>query len=110
MDAHDLVDELVENALRYAGRDAAVVLHLRAEDGTAVVEVSDTGPGLPDDELARALDRFWRSPTHHGTDGTGLGLAIVAQLARANGGALELAANEPTGLRVRLSLPAAEST
>ena len=110
MDAHDLVDELVENALRYAGRDAEVALHLRIEDGTAVVEVSDTGAGLPADELALALDRFWRSPTHRDTDGTGLGLAIVAQLARANGGAVELAANEPTGLRVRLALPVAEST
>ena len=110
MDAHDLVDELVENALRYAGRGADVVLHLGVEEGTAVIAVSDTGPGLAREELDLALERFWRSPRHRDSDGTGLGLAIVAELARANGGLVELAANEPRGLRVRLSLPAVEPT
>lgn len=129
MDAHDMVDELFENALRYAGRGAEVVLRLglrpaaevegegkgeggggRAGGGAervAVVEVADTGPGLGADQLAHAVERFWRSPEQRETDGTGLGLAIVSQLAQANGGSVELGPNDPSGLRVRLRLRAA---
>lgn len=115
MDAHDMVDELLENALRYAGRGADVVLRLGLHtadegDGTArvaVIEVADTGPGLRPEELAHAVERFWRSPEQRNTDGTGLGLAIVAQLARANGGSVQLCPNDDRGLRVRLAVPAA---
>jgi signal transduction histidine kinase len=117
MDAHDMVDELVENALRYAGHGADVVLRiaLRAASGhtaagpaqrVALIEVADTGPGLGQDELDHALERFWRSPEQRDTDGTGLGLAIVSQLARANRGHVDLHPNDPHGLRVRLTLPA----
>lgn len=116
MDAHDMVDELVENAVRYAGQGADIVLRLSLRAGAgdtagpaervALIEVADTGPGLGPDELEHALERFWRSPGQRDTDGTGLGLAIVAQLARANRGHVELRPNEPNGLRVRLTLPA----
>ena len=67
--------------------------------------VSDEGPGLSDQDKARAVERFWRAD--RSAPGTGLGLPIVATLARASGGSLELTDGASGGLTVRVTLPAA---
>ncbi|MGL5819014.1 MAG: sensor histidine kinase [Phycicoccus sp.] len=117
MDVHDMVDELVENAIRHAGGGAEVTVRLGLRGGpgsgpvagarVGVVEVADTGRGLRPEELERAVERFWRADTGDPTEGTGLGLAIVARLAEANGGGLDVRSNLPRGLVVTLTLPAA---
>lgn len=90
-----IIDNLVDNALAVS-REGSTIL-LRVTDGDRpTVSVIDEGPGMSDDELARAFDRFWRGSTT--TPGTGLGLAIVAELARASGAEVTLQRGEPRGL------------
>ncbi|MCP3797673.1 HAMP domain-containing histidine kinase [Allokutzneria sp. A3M-2-11 16] len=102
-----VLDELVGNAVRLSGGSEIVV---RAERVGDMVElhVIDDGTGLPEDERAAALDRFWRSPRHQNIAGTGLGLAICAELVTAAGGDLELLSPGPHGLDAVVRLPAAD--
>ncbi len=73
------------------------------------IRVSDTGPGVPADQLARIFDRFYRvaAPRPGSKTGSGLGLAIVAAVATAHHGSVAAAQNAPHGLDVILTLPAA---
>ena len=68
----------------------------------AELRVSDAGPGLTDDQRARAFDRFWRAGAH---SGTGLGLAIVRRLVEADGGTAELRTNAGGGIDAIVRLP-----
>lgn len=83
-DAHELAilaANLVDNALRYSPPGAVVDVRARREDGIAVLEIADTGPGIADAERGRAFDRFFRGSGADGEAGTGLGLAIVRSIA-----------------------------
>jgi signal transduction histidine kinase len=97
-----LARNLVDNALRYTPSGGRVTLQTSVEDGHPVLEVSDTGPGIPAGERERVFDRFYRLA---GTDtaGSGLGLAIVKRIADAHGARIELGeADHGRGLRVRV--------
>jgi two-component system sensor histidine kinase TctE len=72
-----------------------------------VLAVEDDGPGVPAQERARVLDRFYRVPGTPG-DGCGLGLAIVSEIARRHGATVHLGDASAGGLRVELRLAAAE--
>jgi signal transduction histidine kinase len=76
----------------------------RLTDKTVALAVSDHGPGIPEDERQRAIERFFRGAGSAGTPGVGLGLSMVAAIARLHGGKLELSDNCP-GLRATLLLP-----
>lgn len=99
-----MVGELLNNAIKYAPA-ATITASVASSQGTAVVLISDDGPGLSDAELGLAATRFWRSPGHASVSGTGLGMTIVSELAAANGGSLVLAAAVPQGLSARLVFP-----
>lgn len=101
------LDVLLDNACKFGPEGSAVVVRVAVEGGDVVVAVEDEGPGLDEDELARAGDRFWRSRRHQNVDGSGLGLAIARALLEAGGARLAVTVNEPHGLSVRLALPAA---
>ncbi|HYF21453.1 MAG TPA: ATP-binding protein [Ramlibacter sp.] len=75
-DIRSVLDNLVENALRYTPRGGVVDVHLSAQDGQPVIEVVDTGPGIPEEQLPRVFDRFFRVPGT-GAEGSGLGLSIA---------------------------------
>jgi len=92
------VENLLENALRYAPAGSQVSTRARSEDGQLVIEVLDEGPGFPVEFLPHAFERFRRADDARTRDagGTGLGLAIVLAVARAHGGTAA-AANDPTG-------------
>lgn len=95
---------LIDNAIKY-GKRAKVTLRSNAE--SVVITVDDEGPGIPDAELGRVLQPFYRLETSRSreTGGIGLGLAITASIAEAHGGELTLA-NLPTGgLNAMLTLP-----
>jgi signal transduction histidine kinase len=107
------LDVLLDNACKFGPDGSRVVVRVVAAadscdagDGAVLVAVDDEGPGLDSEELPRAGDRFWRSRRHQNVDGSGLGLAIARTLLEAGGARLEVAANEPRGLSVRLALPA----
>jgi len=99
-----MVGELLNNAVKYAP-GACISVALRERPGAVVIEVSDDGPGLSEDERAAATTRFWRSPRNREVRGNGLGMTIVDKLAGANGGRLLLAENPPHGLTARLEFP-----
>jgi len=100
-----VLGNLIDNALKYAG--TAEVGMARTAAGTLCIEVADRGPGIPDDELGRVLEPFYRleNSRNRDTGGTGLGLAIAAQLMLSIGGRLTLAARPGGGLIARVELP-----
>lgn len=101
------LDAVVDNAVKFTPPGGQVRLSARREGQRAVLVVADDGPGLADDELERVGDRFWRSPRHANVPGSGLGLAVARSLLAAHGGALRAGHGAPTGLVVRLEVPAA---
>ena len=98
-----LLDCLLSNAVKFTGDGGKVAVRTGVVDGQAVLTVTDTGVGIPADELPHIFDRFWRGQAAAGTSGSGIGLAIAAELARAHGGTLT-AASEP-GKATTLTLP-----
>jgi signal transduction histidine kinase len=97
------VGNLIDNALKYTAEKGTISVETtRRADGTIEIAVADDGPGIPDDEKSKVLERFYRSDRSRCTSGAGLGLSLVAAVARLHGGALTLADNHP-GLRATLS-------
>lgn len=94
---------LVDNAIRYAGRGASITVTAKAQAGDAVVFVEDTGPGLSEADRERVFERFVRA-THEG-NGCGLGLAIVKEIVERSQGSVVLEAVQPHGLRAVVRLP-----
>lgn len=95
---------LVENAIRYGGR---TMIELEDSAKQVVVRILDDGPGMPDEELERAFEPFYRGERSRSreTGGTGLGLGIARNIARAHGGELVLKNRPSGGLEAILSLP-----
>ena len=101
-----VVENLLENALRYAGEGATCTVTLaRAEGAAVVLEVADDGTGVPDEDVERLFERFFRSDRARTTRGTGLGLAIVKHVVEAAGGNVEARGGQGRGLDVRCVLP-----
>ncbi len=97
-----IVSNLLENAFEWTPAGGEIELALEADNGSAVVAVSDSGPGIALEERDRIFRPFW---SRNGS-GTGLGLAIASELAQALGGELRLVDGETSGARFELSLPA----
>lgn len=100
-----VAENLLENSLRYAGEGATCVVSLAGEDGTVVLEVADDGAGVPDQDVPRLFERFFRSDRARTTRGTGLGLAIVKHVIESAGGNVEARGGQGRGLDVRCVLP-----
>jgi signal transduction histidine kinase len=104
---HQVVTNLVDNALRHSPADGTVVV--RAADAGPVVrlEVADQGPGIPPAEAGRVFDRFHRLDTSRSASagGTGLGLSIARWIVELHGGAIRAESNVPTGCRMVVELP-----
>ena len=84
-----LIDNLVENAIKYSPRGSSVTVSLHAERGQAVLHVADQGPGIAPALYERVFDRFFRAP-QQAQPGSGLGLSIVASVVRQHGGTIQL--------------------
>jgi two-component system sensor histidine kinase TctE len=101
----EALSNLLHNAIRYTPRGGEVTVVVRRNEASAVLEVIDSGPGIPEDELPRAGERFFRA-SNVTLAGSGLGLAIVRSIAQRHGGAMRLAAgSNGTGLSVSIELP-----
>ena len=102
---HDLLDNLIDNSIRYAGRGSTVTVSLQAQpDGGASLLVEDNGPGVPPELLPRLSERFFRAP---GTseEGSGLGLAIVQRIAERHHAEVIYQLGEERGLCVEVRFP-----
>jgi len=93
---HDVLRNLVENAVNYSPDEAVITLQARRSDGSCALTVTDSGPGLPPGDLTRVFERFYRVDKSRSRPGTGLGLAIVKHLVELHGGTV-VAANRPEG-------------
>jgi signal transduction histidine kinase len=102
-----LVSNLLGNALKFTPRGGEVEVRLTDGDGQATIEVADTGPGIPADELPRIFERFYRG-TNVGearASGSGLGLAISRSIVEMHGGTVEVASREGHGSTFSVHLP-----
>ncbi len=94
---------ILDNALTHTPAGTAVVVSTHAERGLSVIDVADSGAGIPPAQQAIALEPFARLSAGRGSGGSGLGLSVTRSLVEAMGGSLLLLDNEP-GLRVRIRL------
>jgi two-component system, OmpR family, phosphate regulon sensor histidine kinase PhoR len=104
------VGNLVNNAVRYTPEGGRIGVHWRRRnDGSAAVEVSDSGPGIEREHLSRITERFYRIDTSRSRDtgGTGLGLSIVKHVVQRHGGEIEVESEVGKGSTFRLVFPAA---
>jgi two-component system phosphate regulon sensor histidine kinase PhoR len=94
---HDVVRNLVENAVNYSPDAAEIQLSARRQDAMVTIEVADSGPGIPPEDLTRVFERFYRvDKSRSRPGGTGLGLAIVKHLVELHRGEAT-AMNRPEG-------------
>ncbi|MCL1893817.1 MAG: HAMP domain-containing histidine kinase [Holophagaceae bacterium] len=101
---HQLLENLLSNALKVSPKKSKVVLSAQLQDQWIIFSVKDNGPGISLKDSSRIFERFYRTQTSKGTPGTGLGLAIVKHLARIMGGevSFESVPDEETTFFVRL--------
>ncbi len=104
---HDVLRNLIENAINYGPEGSAIDVTSRCVDGRFVIAVADRGPGIPDTDLPRIFERFYRVDRSRTRDpgGTGLGLAIVKHLVELHGGHVSAANRDGGGAVVSVSLP-----
>jgi heavy metal sensor kinase len=104
-----VVVNLLDNAIKYTPSGGSIQLNVRARDGKAVLEVVDTGIGIPSGALPHVFERFFRVDKARSREigGAGLGLAIVKSICAAHGGQVEVESAEGRGSRFTVKLPLA---
>jgi two-component system, OmpR family, sensor histidine kinase KdpD len=99
--------QVIDNALKFSSPTGRLAIAARCEAGRLSISVADEGPGIPERELERIFEKFYRSPGHHRVGGTGMGLTVAREILRAHGGDI-LVKNLPrTGAEFCLVLAAA---
>ena len=101
-----VVENLIENAIRYAGPGATCSITCSESPAERRLVVADNGTGVAEEELPRLFERFYRADHARSTIGTGLGLAIVKHIVAAASGTVEATATPGGGLTVTCSFPA----
>jgi signal transduction histidine kinase len=104
---HQVVANLVENAVRHSPPNGLVRVRATALEDGAQLEVIDEGPGIGDADAARVFERFYRADSARSSSdgGAGLGLAIARWIVELHGGSIAVARNEPHGCRMVVTLP-----
>ncbi len=104
-----VVANVLDNAIKFSPSGSPVRIHVSSQDGSAVVDVSDCGPGVLPEEVPRLFERFYRGSAAKSPDtpGVGLGLAICRLLVEAQGGGISIASAPSAGATVRVRLPLA---
>jgi signal transduction histidine kinase len=102
-----LLDNLVTNGIKFTPSGGRVDVRIRGHGGKAVIEVRDTGMGIPATEQEHLFERFFRTSkaTEQAIPGTGLGLAISKAIVEAHGGGIVVASDDGAGSTFRISLP-----
>lgn len=99
-----VLGNLLGNAAKFTPAGGRITIHGAAEDGQVAVSVTDTGPGIPPDELPHLFDRFWQAQRQRRAS-AGLGLAIVKEIVEAHGGTLRVASTPGEGATFTFLLP-----
>jgi two-component system phosphate regulon sensor histidine kinase PhoR len=106
---HDILRNLIENAVNYTPVGGTIDVSADVVDGKYRLRVSDTGPGIPPEDVARVFERFYRVDKSRTQPGTGLGLAIVKNLAHVLDGEVTVANRESGGAVFTVTLPIRDS-
>ena len=100
-----IVQNLVENAIKYNEPEGCICINARAINGEAEVTVRNNGEPIPPDRAPHIFERFYRARSDGRISGQGLGLSVAGELATAHGGKLELVRSDAEWTEFRLSLP-----
>jgi two-component system, OmpR family, phosphate regulon sensor histidine kinase PhoR len=100
------IENLAENAIRYAGDGATFSIGLSRDGDETVLTAADDGVGVSDEDLQRLFERFYRSDRARASRGTGLGLAIVKHIVTSAGGRVDAAKAPGHGLEITIAFPA----
>jgi len=104
---HQVITNLLTNALKFTPAGGRVTITTGQDGPDAALRVTDTGRGIPAEDLPRIFDRFYRGRQAAAVSGSGIGLAVAAELARAHGGQLTARSEPGEGTEMTLTLPAA---
>jgi signal transduction histidine kinase len=104
---HQVITNLLTNALKFTPAGGRVTIGTERTGHNAVLQVTDTGAGIPADDLPRIFDRFFRGQQAAQISGSGIGLTVAAELVQAHGGRLTAASELGRGTQMTLSLPSA---
>ena len=104
---HDVLRNLLENAINYSPEDGEIAITVNHQDGAVEIAVSDRGPGIPETDLSRIFERFYRVDRSRTRDpgGTGLGLSIAKHLVELHGGRVFARNRDGGGATVVVRLP-----
>jgi len=102
---HQAVGNLLANAARYCRPGDEVTLAVGRETDQAVLDVVDTGPGIPSDELPHVFDRLWRGRAAKQVAGSGIGLAVAREIVLAHAGTIEAVSPDGVGTTITIRLP-----
>ena len=102
---HQIVTNLLTNAIKFVPAGGHAHLEVAAVDGTGRLKLTDSGPGMSAEELGHIFERFWRGKLAAETPGSGIGLAVVAELVRAHQGTIEAESEPGRGTTFVISLP-----
>ena len=100
-----VVVNLLDNALKYTPRSSSVELAAGLADHTLTLTISDRGPGIPEQDLSKVFDKFYRVPVPEGAGGTGLGLSICKGIVEAHSGSIRAENRDGGGLQMIVTLP-----
>jgi two-component system, NtrC family, sensor histidine kinase GlrK len=102
-----ILDNLLSNAIKFTPRGGTISLHARSEREQLIMDVMDSGPGIPPDERNRIFEAFYQGKTPQGghVKGTGIGLSVVTEFVNAHGGSIELLEPKVGGAHFRVRLP-----
>jgi PAS domain S-box-containing protein len=104
-----VVGNLLSNAVKYSGTASAVEVRIAKEDDLVTCSVRDWGIGIPQDELAKVFDRFFRARTADGIAGTGIGLNVARQIIQMHGGDIRVESREGEGSIFTFTMPSASA-
>jgi two-component system sensor histidine kinase GlrK len=107
-----IVENLLSNAIKYSPKGGTVYLHAEKQDTQLVIDVADTGAGIPPEERARVFEAFYtgRPPAGVQVKGTGIGLSVVLEFVNAHGGTIEIVDGEYAGAHFRIRMPVLSAT
>lgn len=103
----EAIRQLVENAIRYTPAEGTVTLCTTQQDSSVIIEIADTGIGIPADSLPHIFERFYRLDSAHSTPGFGLGLPIAQSIVETHGGKIVVESEPHKGSVFKIMLPCA---
>ncbi|MHB8478167.1 MAG: HAMP domain-containing sensor histidine kinase [Steroidobacteraceae bacterium] len=107
-----ILDNLLSNAIKFTPRGGTISIHARAEREQLLLDVMDSGPGIPPEERMRIFEAFYQGKTPQGghVKGTGIGLSVVTEFVNAHGGSIEILEAKTGGAHFRVRLPMRQAT